>query len=575
MFVVINFLKPMLNYSLSLFQRQSVLGVLILSILFLNSCATESENTEQRPLFKQDISILASDSLGGREAGSEYEIMARDYLAAQFQEAGLKPYFENSYFHDFSFKDGADFSTSYLWLNGEKFSSGEDFLPLTKSKNDSISGPMKKVGFGLLSSKPAHNDYPDHSTLEGRIFVMEMSVPDGASKYEQYADVADLDKRIELASKFGAKAIILINNDPDFTDPRKMISNKRGRTPLPVVYAKGALLEKINALNEAQIDIRVDIQKMDKTGYNVAAVIDNQATKWLIFGAHYDHLGMGGETSRSKEKAVHNGADDNASGVAMVMELARYYAKHKLDANLLFLCFSAEEKGLYGSSNFVDNHLDAIKENTLAYINFDMVGRLDSSSKELTIYGTGTSPLWDSILPTVADSILLIKKSPSGIGGSDQMPFYLDSIPVLFFFSGIHDQYHMPEDDETLINYQGMNQIFSFVQELVGKIDFKQELPWQATKDGKRKSRRYRDGPSMGIMPDYSADGGVLVKMVIDGKPGAKAGLQVQDIIVNIDGKKIKDVYDYMDVLKTCKKGQSYKMDIIRKEEVKTLNITF
>jgi aminopeptidase YwaD len=561
-------------YRSLLIEKSGVL-LMFLSIFLFASCNSSVQKEENSPLFKQDISILASDSLAGREAGTQYEIMARDYLAQQFAKAKLQPYFDSSYYSAFDFKDGADYSTSFLWINGKKYEFGSDFSPLSKSRNDSISGPLKKVGYGILSSKPQHNDYPDHSSLEGRVFVMELSVPGGADNYEQYAEYADLDKRIDLASKFGAKAVILVNNDPEFTDPRKMISNKRGRTPIPVVYAKGALLEDINALNEADVQLKVDIKKLDKTGYNVGAYIDNGADKWLVFGAHYDHLGLGGETSRSTEKAIHNGADDNASGVSMVMELARYYANKKMNVNMLFLSFSAEEKGLYGSSDFVENHFAQIRNNTLAYINFDMVGRLDSLSKKLTIFGTGTSPLWDSLMPKSADSVLQIAKSPSGIGGSDQMPFYLDSIPVLFFFSGIHDEYHMPADDENRINYQGMEVIFNYMIDLVDTIQYQENLPYQATNDRKRKSRRYRDGPSLGIMPDYSAEGGVLVNMVIEGKPASVAGILEKDIITSINGKEIEDIYDYMDILKTCKKGESYPVEIKRNGKTQQIKIQF
>lgn len=546
------------------------IGFIFISII---SCQTEVKETSIDRM-KKDITVLASDSLKGREAGTENELKARDYIISEFRKTGLKPFFNGEYFQEFQFKDGAEFSGSTLVINGISYEYSSDFTALSKSKNDSINGELLKVGYGIMSEEPPHNDYTNHQILDGKIYIMEMSVPGGASEYEKYADVADLDKRIELASKFGAKAIILVNNDSTFNDPRKMISNVNGRTVIPVIYAKGKLLEYINQNESGQIILNVIGKKLDKTGYNIAGILDKGYEKTIIIGAHYDHLGMGGETSRYPGEAIHNGADDNASGVATVLEIARIFSKKEIKVNLLFIGFSAEEKGLYGSTYFVENSMPEIKKSVLCYINYDMVGRMDTVDPKLTIYGTGTALQWDTVLSTIADTTIDISKSPSGIGGSDQMPFYLDSVPVLFFFTGIHDQYHMPTDDEALINYYGMKKVLDYSEKLIEKISLEESLNWKATKSHSG-SRRDRNGPSMGIMPDYSADGGVLVNMVIDGKPGSIAGLQKGDIITSINGKKIKDVYDYMDALKECKKEVDYPLEITRNGENQKLIIRF
>lgn len=549
---------------------------LLVGILFISNVFSQVKNsTESKSRMQADLKILASDSLGGREAGSTYEILARNYIASSFKRNNLIPFFDGSYFQEFPFKDGADFSESFLTFNGKKYKNINEFQPLSKSKNDNVSGKMLKVGFGILSSSPSHNDYTNHNILDGKIFVIDISVPGGSSNYEKYVESADLDKRIEMAAKFGAKAVILINNDSSFNDPRKMISNQKGRTPIPVVFAKGALLDLINKSDSADISINIDIKKFDKQGYNVAGYIDNGSDKTIIIGGHYDHIGMGGETSRSTEAAIHNGADDNASGVALVIELAHQLKDKKLNSNILFLSFSAEEKGLYGSSYFVENSLPAIKNQTLCFINFDMVGRMDSAKSSMTVFGTGTANQWDTIMGSIPDENINITKALTGIGGSDQMPFYLDSVPVLFFFTGVHDDYHTPNDDEKFINYNGMERVLNYSLNLILEIDKQDSLSWKATKARTGSSGRSRGGLSMGIMPDYSTEGGVLVSMVIEGKPGNKAGLLKGDIIKRIDTSTIKDIYDYMDVLKTCKPNQVYDLEIMRNGEKMILKLQF
>ncbi len=551
-----------------------VVAIFILATLLFESCNPKLSLTKEERL-KNHISVLASDSLMGREAGTDAEIMARDYIVSEFENIGLKPFFNGSFTQQFPFKDGADFSESYVKLAGESFTSGEDFLPLSNSKNAEVLGQVLNVGFGIMSQEPPHNDYPNHGVLAGKIFLLEMSVPGGNENYEKYGESADLDKRIELASRFGAQAVFLVNNDSSFTDPRKMISNLKGRTSIPVITIKKRLYDAILANPDSSVSINVSVKKMDKIGYNVAGFIDNQAEKTIIIGAHYDHLGMGGETSLFIGRDIHNGADDNASGVAGVIEMAYHLKDKKMNHNFLFVGFSAEEKGLYGSNYFVEQLADSLKKSALCYLNFDMIGRLDSVNPVLTLIGTGTAAEWDSLLTFYKNSAMEIKKSPSGVGGSDHMPFYLDSIPVLFFFSGIHSDYHRPSDDEQLINYQGMIHILSFTEALVDTLNSFETLNWKATQGGKESGRRMKDGPSLGIMPDYSEQGGVLVNMVSDGKPGQKAGLKVKDLIVEIDNQEVKDIYDYMDILKKCKKGETYSLKVKRDGELLTLSVTF
>ena len=541
---------------------------------FIFSCVNNNEESTPGERMRTTVFTLAADSLGGREAGTLNEIKARDYLVSQLKNMGLKPYFGDSYYKEFSFKDGADFTNSSLIINDSSFEVNKDFYPLNNSKSDEIQGDILNVGFGIMSSNPSHNDYPNHGILDGKVFVMEMSVPGGVSNWNDYAEYADLDKRIDLASKFGAKAIILINTDSTLDDPRKMISNKIGRTSIPVIIAKPSLQNYLISQSDGNIQLKVSVKKIDKTGYNVAAIIDNEAENSIILGAHYDHLGMGGETSRYHgPSAIHNGADDNASGVAAIIELAYELKDKPLNYNIIIMSFSGEEKGLLGSSALIRNH-DVDRSKTVAMLNFDMVGRLDSAH-DLTVFGTGTANEWDSIMNMIHKDDLNIKPAPSGIGGSDQMSFYLDSIPVLFFFTGFHNDYHTPSDDAEKINYQGIKYVVDYALDIIDNMNNFNGLTYHTTKARTSGNHNYRKGPTLGIVPDYGATGGMTINAVLDGKPGQKAGLKKGDNIIKIGEKAVDDIYDYMDALKSCSFGKSYPIIVIRNGKEITLTLQF
>ncbi len=556
--------------------KNSGLYLLILLVLAVSCTPSQKEQKTAVENLKTDVGILASDSLLGREAGTEGAAKARKYIVSRLKAMGLKPYFGDSYTKAFPFKDGADFSGSSLTVKGKDFKVGKDFRPLNKSKNGSVTANAVFAGYGIMSSNPPHNDYTDHSKFDGKVFIMEMSVPGGYSEWDKYAEQADLDKRLELAVKFGAQAVIFINSDSTFDDPRKMISNAVGRTPVPVVIAGDSLRDFLLKNPGADISLDVKMKKFDKTGYNIAAVIDKGAADNIIIGAHYDHLGMGGETSRYHgPPAIHNGADDNASGVAAMLELTEMLKDKPLKHNIIIMSFSGEEKGLLGSSALIKQGvIDPSK--TLCMLNFDMVGRMDSAH-DLTVFGTGTALEWDSLMNLIHDSTLNIKPAPSGIGGSDQMSFYLDSIPVLFFFTGFHDDYHTPSDDADRINYRGIDQVAGYAYQIVDILNNTGKLSYHTTKARTSGNHDYRKGPTLGIVPDYAGnDGkGMMIQAVLDGRPAAKAGLQKGDILIKLGDTDIKDIYDYMDALKKCSKGKSYPVEIMRKGEKLSKTVQF
>ncbi|SFO25862.1 PDZ domain-containing protein [Algoriphagus ornithinivorans] len=294
------------------------------------------------------------------------------------------------------------------------------------------------------------------------------------------------------------------------------------------------------------------------TGRNVVGFINNKAEKTIVIGAHFDHLGFGGVGSLHRgDSAIHNGADDNASGTAALLALAEILKHQKHQSNFLFIAFSGEENGLWGSNYFVKN--PTIDLETVNFmINMDMVGRLNEE-KTLAINGVGTSPSFVSALDMVnADSLKLVT-SESGVGPSDHTSFYLQDLPVLHFFTGQHEDYHKPSDDSEKINYEGLLKVVRYIERLVGKLDEESKLAFTKTKDSSGDSPRFT--VSLGVVPDYLFDGeGMRIDGVSEDKPAQAAGLQKGDVIVQLGDSTIVDMMSYMRALSAFQKGDEAKV---------------
>lgn len=315
------------------------------------------------------------------------------------------------------------------------------------------------------------------------------------------------------------------------------------------------------------------------TANNVVGYLDNQAGTTVIIGAHYDHLGLDGQGSsldaNPKEK-IHNGADDNASGVAGVIELARYFSTNnkKEKNNFLFVAFSGEELGLIGSKYIAENSpFDLATANYM--INMDMIGRLDPQTKSLLVHGTGTSPVWEPLLKKLESPALAIKTDSSGTGPSDHTSFYLKNIPVLHFFTGSHSDYHKPSDDAEKINYEGETEVLKLIAKIIENLDGQPKLTFLQTKS-KATVSRSSFKVTLGIMPSYSSSGdGLKVDGVTDGRPGQKAGIKTGDVIIQMGEYPIKDIQNYMDALGKFEKGQSALIRVKRGEETLDLTVVF
>ncbi len=386
---------------------------------------------------------------------------------------------------------------------------------------------------------------------------------------------------IELKKK-GATALIFYNTSPKDDQLKFEGKDKAETTGIPVFYVTkpAAKIYFGDASASLDIKLKVDIGEKKKTGHNVIGYIDNGAPNTIVLGAHYDHLGYGEDGNsmlRTGEHLIHNGADDNASGTAALIELSRLLKNSKLNKNnYLFIAFSGEELGLFGSKYFVE-HPTVNLINVNYMINMDMIGRLNDSTKVLIVGGYGTSPEWSSLINiSRKKSPFVIKIDSSGTGPSDHTSFYRKDIPVLFFFTGLHADYHKPTDDFDKINYTGELNIVNYIYSLIEKENKqKQKLAFTKTRESQTTTSA-RFSVTMGIMPDYTfAGSGLRVDGVSDGRPAQKAGLQTGDIIVKLGDYNVTSLENYMEALGKFKKGDTTIVKFKRGNDNKEARVEF
>jgi aminopeptidase YwaD len=511
------------------------------------------------------VSYLASDKLQGRRAGSEGEKLAAAYMVNAFTTMGIKPAGTDGFLQSFRIDDGKMISpASFFEVNGKSLIPGTDFFPLGYS-------PDAKRTEALSSVAVSEKGLPWFIDLN-EVYEMNRDNP--------HFDVdAWIRTTASTAASKGSTTLFLY----DLSTREEMVYNgkdKSSRTEIPVVYIRRAAFNRVFPDKQSTYDytFRIETTPAYRTGNNVIAYIDNKASTTVVIGAHYDHLGFGEDGNsmlRTGERLIHNGADDNASGTAGLLVLADLIRKEKLKQhNYLFIAFSAEELGLYGSKYFVENPtIDLGSVNFM--INMDMIGRLNDNTRSLTIGGFGTSPVWSKVLTNGIRTPLSFKIDSSGTGPSDHTSFYRKDIPVLFFFTGIHSDYHKPTDDWEKINYEGQWEILKLIYQVLRHPDTKNKLPFTKTREqAMRSSARF--SVSLGIMPDYTYSGnGVKVDGVSEGKPAQAAGIKVGDILVDLNGTSVSSVETYMQALSKFKKGETVSVTIRRGGEDIRFTITF
>ena len=308
-------------------------------------------------------------------------------------------------------------------------------------------------------------------------------------------------------------------------------------------------------------------------GRNVVGFLDNGKEKTVIIGAHYDHLGYGEEGSLADSAGqIHNGADDNASGVAAMLGLAKKLKKENLSTNVLFIAFTGEEKGLWGSNFFIKN--SPIPAEEMAYmVNMDMVGRLDSN-RRLAIYGIGTSPLFKPALDKCNTFNFQSKFDSSGVGPSDHTSFYLEDVPVLHFFTGQHKDYHKPTDDTEFINFEGIEIVADYIESIVLHLNEFDSIPFTKTKEKSNKARAFK--VTLGVIPDYLFDGvGMRIDGVKEDRPASNAGIEKGDVVIKMGEFEVKNMTDYMECLSKFEEGMTVKVTVNRNGEKLDKDVSF
>jgi hypothetical protein len=513
------------------------------------------------------IHYLADDKLEGRRAGTAGEELAMNYISDQFKQIGLRPKGTEGYYQAFNINEGKQINPgTHFIINDKELKPGEDYFPFVYSPNVNIEA--------LPAISLQESGMPWFINLKE---ISEENINDPHFDLRDYIH----QQAIELKKK-GASALIFYNMAEKEDRLKFDGKDKSGMTGIPVIYVTKPAAKKYFNDASASIDmkVKIDIGEKIRIGHNVIGYIDNGASTTVIFGAHFDHLGYGEDGNsmlRTGEHLIHNGADDNASGTAALIELARLLKNSKLTKNnYLFIAFSGEELGLFGSKYFVENPTVNIS-NINYMINMDMVGRLNDSTKVLTIGGYGTSPEWSSLIRTKdKKSPFVIKIDSSGTGPSDHTSFYRKNIPVLFFFTGLHADYHKPTDDFDKINYTGELNIVDYIYSLIEKENKQnQKLAFTKTKETQTTTSA-RFSVTMGIMPDYTFAGtGVRVDGISDGRPAQKAGLQTGDVILQLGDFNVTSLENYMDALGKFKKGDTAVVKFKRGNETMEKQVQF
>lgn len=551
---------------------------------------------------KDHITYLASDELEGRMTGTPELYKAADFLKNEFESYGLNPLFNGSFFQDFPFMeklelgDKNEFVTEFINVNspGARYSKLEqEFIPLSFTDNQSIECKVIFAGYGISAKDLEYDDYAGIDVKE-KIVIVFRNHPDMKSPHSKFEQYSSLRYKTTNARDKGAKGIIFVNTNDKKEDPliELRYDNAAKITGISAVHVKRSALgfipftdlqNQIDSTlkpksfiveeNQLTIELSTEVNEIKGKSVNVGGIIRATNNKfpdeYLVIGAHFDHLGWGGQNSLYMgEPSIHNGADDNASGTTGLLELAEKFSsiKDKIDRDIVFIAFSGEELGLLGSSYVVNNFPLPI-ENDITMINMDMIGRLNDKN-DLIVYGTGTSSKWINILDDKNEYDLNLTFNDEGFGPSDHSSFYGKKVPVLFFFTGTHSDYHKPSDDADKINAEGQEKVLKFIYDVALTITNSETRPDYISVERKDTGKMTGTKVYVGTVPDFAGEvDGYKLGGVTDGSPAAKAGLQAGDIITQFGDKKISNIYDFTYALGNYVPGDKVKVIVKRGEE--------
>jgi hypothetical protein len=573
--------------------------------------AAEADEAESR--LRRDVTFLASKECEGRGVSTQGINRAADYIRAEFEKAGLKPVSDNpGYYQPFTMNGPSKLqSPNTLTLTGPlgqriELVLDRDFRPMGLSGAGQVGAPVVFVGYGCAAKGIGYDDYQGVD-VAGKIVLMLRRTPRADNAHLPFDGPAAgrhaaLQTKVVNADLHKAAAVLLVND---------LGSAAAGDTLMPFSYTATASAGKAPAVQikrsvaemmlpaglrlrdlEADIDrdlqprsfplegwradLQVSVQRTTIPVKNVIGSIEGAgplAREVVVVGAHYDHLGYGGPGSLAKGSTdIHHGADDNASGTTCLLELARRFGQEAPRLTnrrrLVFIAFSAEESGLLGSDHYCKNPIFPLAD-TVAMFNLDMVGRLrpdkETQKDRLIVHGTGTAKTFDRVLDELnRKHDFKLQKVASGIGPSDHASFYTRGVPVLFFFTGEHSDYHRPSDTADKINVPGMRKIVGLAEDVLRYLATVEERP-QYVKVAGGPTTPMGNVPRIGIRPDYGDDQeGVLLGGVTEGGPAARAGLKEGDRIVEVAGKPVKNLEAYMVLISGHKKGEPLELGIVR-----------
>jgi len=564
--------------------------------------------------YLNDVKFLSSDEMRGRASGSPELEKAASFIAGKFKEFGIRPADGKNYLQPFPVTTAAVPGKSNRFaytVNGAatKLQFPADFSPFQFSPHAKMGGAVVFAGYGITAPEFHYDDYSGID-VKGKIVLILRHEPQENDEHSVFAgkeltDHAKFVRKASNAKAHGATGVILISdvaNHPDKPDEIEKFGTAEGPSDVGIPFvqvktaritawfgAAGRSLETIEAgidkdlqpesfafPDSVRVDAEADVERIVKTVHNVAAFLPGETDEYVIVGAHYDHLGMGGQFSLAPNvTAVHHGADDNASGTAGVIELARLYAHQpKRKRGILFLTFAGEELGLLGSAYYV-GHPELPLEKAVAMINMDMIGRTKAGKVYIGGVATGSTlrPLVDGV---VKNTTLTIDYSDStGYGSSDHTSFTIGRVPVLFFFSGLHSDYHKPSDTWDKIDVSGAVQVLQLVEGVVDGLrssadrpQFVRVAPPAGHGEGAgpiTSSSGGGYGPWFGSIPDFGEGvKGVKFADVREGSPAAKAGFKAGDVMTEFDGKPIQNLYDFTYALQAKKPGDEVNVKVLR-----------
>lgn len=577
---------------------------LILSFFLFISATVQLHAQHQIQQLKDHLYYLASPELKGRFPGTKEDSTTALFLQQYLKNAGLKLPF-NDGLQAFNVVTSVKATKNNLLnINGQNVIFNTDFSIYAFSSNAKVESDLVYAGFGIFVDTEDFkwNDFKDID-VKGKWVLMLKGDPEPLNNDSKFIPFADARTKVMNAKDRGAVGVIFTggvqNSKADEIAPllferaivsaelpvlditRNWLNTNLLPKTLPVDSLESAAISGLNPSTQhitAKVAGRTELELQEVTTFNVVGILEGSDPElkntYIVMGAHYDHLGMGGEGSGSRTPdtlAPHVGADDNGSGVVSVMELVSRFSKaaERPKHSIAFVFFGAEEMGLLGSRYFTKNSPFPM-QNIMAMINLDMVGRLNEAAA-VVVGGTGTSTETESILTSVAaDSKIKLAYSPEGFGASDHASFYAENVPVMFFSTGAHADYHTPADTPDKINYEGMMELIDLVEVLTQNLDNRSEkLVFTEAGPKERTTGRRGFKVTLGIMPDFTSSGndGLGVGGVTKGGPADHAGLKKGDKIIGVNGKPVGTIYDYMNRLKQLKPGQRVNVDVNRDGE--------